>query len=504
MNQVITKLTPEERDHQAFIAADYKNNPMNFIKNILGCELWWRQEEIVKSVWKYKHTYVHSANSIGKTYLAGRLALAFYMCHIGPNKEDETKVIIVGAKFDSLRLQTWAELGSAYYKAAYPLGGKLQARIYHDSPDKPESYIGIFGTDKDSPENIQGFHAPNMLIIVEEASKLDSEIMKALEGCAVADNNHILCIGNPIRTEGIFFDRCTDPKNEYLKEAGIRNVIGISALEAPNVVSGQDIYPGMPNRDWVEQQKEEYGEESPFYQARVLGQFPSQGEDQIIPLDLIYDACTDERLERTRIDTENRVMALDIARQGEDKSAIVGMSGDYVEVLHMRRITDTTVTRDWFKQELSDFKGAIPGIDENGLGGGPYDELRKERIPVRGWISQRKPVDQERFSDLKSETLWSLRKRFEDGLIAIPESEYKDKLIRDLAGYRYGFDNKGKLKSIDPHKSPDLGDALLIDHWLQTAGKLGLKIECGSAPSEDRVNLGSIDRISVDIANREF
>ena len=498
-------VTQTDRDLAAFEEANFQNNPIGFITDILGCKLWYRQEEIVDAVWKYKHVYVHSANSIGKTWLAGRLALAYYMGHVGPRKEDETKVIIVGAKFDSLRLQTWAELGAAYYDSTYPIGGRLQARIFHANPEWPKSYIGIFGTDKDNPENIQGFHAANMLIIVEEASKLDSEVMKALEGCAVAGNNHILCIGNPIRTEGIFFDRCTDPNNAELEEKGIRKVIKVSALEAPNIVFGKDIFPGMPDRTWVEQQKEEYGEESPFYQARVLGEFPTIGEDQIIPLETINQACSDERLERIRIDVDKRVLALDIARKGEDLSAIVGLSGDYVELLIARRLIDTTVTRDWFKQAWMDWrKKADTVIDENGLGGGPFDELRKDHVPIRGWVSQSKAHNSERFADLKSEVLWSLRERFIDGMIAIPDSKFSRRLCNDLAGYRYEFDNKGRIKSIDPTKSPDLGDALVMAHWMQNGGKISLKFEVAEKRVEDKIDLGGFDKIASSIVNRDF
>ena len=499
-------LSQVEKDVEAFDENDFRHNPTLFIEEILGCPMWWRQKEIVESVWKYKQTYVHSANSVGKTWLAGRVALAWMLCHLNPDKQEDVLVIIIGAKYETLRRQTWAHLGAAFNNSLFPLGGLCQATIYHPLASRPGSYVGIFGTDKDNPENIAGFHAAHMLFIVEEASKLDSDTLKAIEGCTTGSNNHILLIGNPIRTEGTFFNRCTDPKNKKLKELGIRNVICVSAGEVPNVVLDKEIYPGMATRSWIKEQEEEYGIESPFYQARVLGKFPTIGEDQIIPLEAINAACTEDRLQSIRIDESKRILALDIARQGADLSCIIGLSGNYVEFLEGRRITDTTVTRDWFKQVIKDWDSKTDvAIDENGLGGGPYDELRKENIPVRGWVSQWKAHDEGRFANLKSEVLWSLRKRFIEGFIAIPDSKFRDKLCNDLMSYRYEFDNKGRIKSVDPtSKSPDFGDALVIAHWMQNGGKISVEFEATAKAPEDRVALGDLTKISSSVVNREF
>jgi phage terminase large subunit len=451
----------------AILAADLPNHPEIFIEQFLGTELWHRQREIVRSVWEHKQTFVPTGQSVGKTYLAGRLALAFL--YTQALNGERTRVIVVGAKFDQLKMQTWNEVRTAYHDSRWPLGGELRARDLLLSKERQDSYIAIFGTDKDNPERIQGFHAPNLLIISEESSILDDKIAEALEACATQENNHMLFIGNPIRLSGFFYDRCTDPNLDELKAKGLRNVIRISTLEAPAHVA---------DPDWVEAKRIDWGEDGPIWQSRILGQFPQAAEDAVIPFEAVEAACAEERLNYVRPDPDDRAWAMDIARGGDD-SALVRLDGDYLADVRARKTPNTEDAVDMCVEAWKDWQGK-GAIDENGLGGNPYDRLRNKHIPIRGWVSQRKARNSERFANLKAEMLWSLRERFIEGMIAIPKSRYTERLKADLTGYRWQYDNKGRTQIIDPSRSPDFGDALLMAHWRQRGpgieGHFALKV----------------------------
>jgi len=455
-----------QKQLKALEAVDFSNRPDIFVEDILGAKLWYRQREILDSVWQYQQTYVPTGNSVGKTWLAGRLALAFFYCWAWT--QERVRVIIVGAKFDQLRMQTWAEVRAAYTNSKFPLGGDLRARELFLNPQSQDSYVGIFGTDKDSPERIQGFHAPHLLIISEESSSLEGQIAEALESCCTSANSHMLFIGNPLHNHGFFHDRCTDPRNEDFKRDKIRNVIQVQTLEAP---------PHVADPKWVESKRQEWGENSTLWQVRILGQFPSSGEDAVIPLEAVEAAFTKERIDYIRPDNQKRAIAMDIAR-GEDDSVIMGLSGDYVNLVRCKKTPNTETATDWFIEAIRDFGGKSV-IDENGLGGGPYDRIRNAHIPIRGFIAQRKAANQERFANLKSEVLFSLRQRFIDGMIAIPESKWSERMKSDLAGYTWKFDNKGRIQTIDPPRSPDFGDTLIMAHWGQTRGISHLALETG-------------------------
>lgn len=451
---------------------DLPNHPERFVTDILGEKIWDRQTEILHGAFNYRQLLVQSGNSTGKTWIAARLVLAFLFSFSKIyGYKGQTKVIIVGPKFEQLRKQIWAELGAAVYNSRFPLGGTLQA---HDYVIAPGWYAGIFAVDKESPEKVQGYHAENFLAIIEEATGVPDSVEEAIKSCATSANSHIVCLCNPIRLSGWMYEACTAPNNIDMEASGIRKVIKMSCQETPNYVARKEIIPGLATYDWVEEKRHEWGESSPMWQARILGEWPRQSDTALITLEDFEDACSEERLKAIQADESRKAVALDIARAGEDQSVVIGISGDVVDLIRAATIRNTMKCVYWFKEAYLDH-GGIPVIDENGLGGGPYDKLRyEEHVPVRGFVSQRKAEDavSERFANIKAQAAWELRERFRNGTIAIAPNRHIDRLRNDLTGYEVVYDMRGRLKLVDPERSPDFGDALIMAHWGQAGGNL--------------------------------
>lgn len=447
---------------------DLPRHPHLLIERIFGEKLWPRQREILDSVFDYRLTAVQSGQAVGKTFIAARVALAFLLA-FSPlyGYKGGTKVIIVGPKFEQLRKQIWAELSGAYYRSRFPIGGNLQA---HDLVLAPNWYAGIFAADKERPEKVQGYHAENFLAIIEEATGVPDEIYEAIQSCGTSENSRILALCNPIRLSGWMYRVCTDVENAVLKERKQRNVIKISALDNPNYLTGENLYPGLASRSFVDERRNDWGEHSPMWQSRICGEFPTVADNALIPWQDIEDACTAKR--GNQIMGGDKSLGLDIARQGENKSVIVSMDGGRVTHILAERIPNVMKAALWFATAYHDF-GGTPAIDENGLGGGPYDKLKYElKVPVRGFIAQRRSSEKgkERFANLKAEIGWRMRELFRDGLIYIPRLPNRDALKSDLGGYTYEEDNRGRIKVVDPAHSPDFGDAMLIALWAQHSG----------------------------------
>ena len=58
----------------------------------------------------------------------------------------------------------------------------------------------------------------------------------------------------------------------------------MSALDSPNLTAGQTRIPGLATKQWVQQRANLWGPDNPLYQARILGQFPTQTQDALINL----------------------------------------------------------------------------------------------------------------------------------------------------------------------------------------------------------------------------
>jgi hypothetical protein len=78
------------------------------------------------------------------------------------------------------------------------------------------------GLSTNDPSRFQGFHAPYILVVVDEACGVGAEIFEAIAAITVSDNAHVLLIGNP-----------TDPNTEFYKafQSPAYNKIHISAFD---------------------------------------------------------------------------------------------------------------------------------------------------------------------------------------------------------------------------------------------------------------------------------
>ena len=121
------------------------------------------------------------------------------------------------------------------------------------------------GLSAESADEFQGFHSPNMFIVVDEAEGVSDEIYEAIEAVMTSSEPRLLLIGNPTTVSGAFH-------RAFHQERHLYKTITISALDSPNVQAGKIKVPGLTSSKWVEERKETWGEENPIYRARVLGE----------------------------------------------------------------------------------------------------------------------------------------------------------------------------------------------------------------------------------------
>ena len=132
-----------------------------------------QQREIIESVVDNDETFVPAGNMLGKDYVAGFIALWFFLVH------REVRVITTSVKDDHLRV-LWGEVGRFIQTSAVPLtakeGGPLIVnhreirKVRRGEADKLSYLIGMVS---ERGEGMAGHHAPYTLIVIDEASGVD-------------------------------------------------------------------------------------------------------------------------------------------------------------------------------------------------------------------------------------------------------------------------------------------------------------------------------------------
>ncbi len=448
-------------------------DPVWWMREVLGCEPWPVQAEIAEAVRDNRRVAVPSCHSAGKSFISARIALWWLFCNPG------SLVITTAPTHRQVRDVLWREIRQAYAKAKTPLGGNLP-------PSEPRLAIRdgwlMIGFSTDDPDRFQGFHAPKLLVVADEAPGIPQQIWEGIEGVLASGDARLLAIGNPVEPSGPFYEMCKPG-------SGARR-IPISAFNTPNFtaqgITQRDIasgawrrkaggspYPMLVAPDWVADRYQRWGPTSPMYLSRVLGEFPQSATDALIHLAWVEAAqqrYEDERAQRQESherETGLTVLAGDLSRFGEDETVCVLRRGHRAELLWTSSQEDTMQTAGRFAASMREVRPDVTVLDEIGVGAGVVDRLQELRIgKVRGLNSGAQPTDTEQFANARAEWWWGLRELFERGEIAIPPDE---ELAAQLTSIKYKFQSNGKvlIESKDDMKkrglsSPDRADTLML------------------------------------------
>ena len=338
------------------------------------------------------------------------------------------------------------------------------------------------GLSTDEADQFQGFHSPNMLIVVDEAEGVSEEIYDAIEAVMTTGNCKLLLIGNPTSDSGAF-------RRAFHEDRRIYRTITISALESPNVEQQRVVVPGLTTAEWVTERAGLWGEASPMYQARVLGLFCAQPQNTLIPLSKIEQAIaryknlpTGEDEEEGEVEAPTvlapTVLAVDVARFGEDQSILLLANSDTVLHIEAHRGLDTMELTGRIVEAHRRWKPQRIVVDEIGIGAGVVDRLKELDLPVTG-INVARPArsqSQKRklFANLRAEGYWHLYELFNQGTIAIPDDP---ELAGQLSSIRPGYNSLGQFfieKKSEARArglpSPDKADALMLAFLRNTGG----------------------------------
>ena len=443
------QLNPEDA---AYLISKSYDDPVFFAKEILGVNLWEKQVQIIESIRDNDNTCVASGHGVGKTFISAVATLWFLCTH------DQSRCITTAPTNRQVESILWAEIWSLYKNARVPLGGKL----LKTSLSIEEKWFAM-GLSTDDPDRFQGHHAEHMLLVMDEAPGIDPKIYEAAQGILTQRNSKCLLIGNPTSPSGPFFDAFHNR---------LWNSFHISCYDSP-AIRDPDLYPALTTQKWIDERKEEWGEHSPMFVSRVLGEFPLEGEDTLIPLNWCSRAVTrwTKGKECCKI-SDHVYLGLDVARYGTNKTVISKFVPNRLQ--HQKSIQNKSTTD---ATQLAIKEGISAGAklmqittDDTGVGGGVTDRLRDLGYPVLAINFSQKPTDPRHFRGIRDEMYWHVRELFRSDEIAIPNS---DNLINQLSAIKYKINARSGKIEIEAKddmkkrglKSPDEADSLVIAVW---------------------------------------
>ncbi|MCX4276059.1 MAG: terminase B [Candidatus Gastranaerophilales bacterium] len=352
----------------------YANNPTAFVKDIIKATPDKEQTKILESVAKNQLTTVRSGHGVGKSTVEAWVVIWFLLTR--PFPKIPCTAPTQHQLFDILwaEISKWIRNNPILQKDLIWTKEKVYIKGY------PEEWFAVARTAS-KPDALQGFHAEEVLYIIDEASGVDDKIFEPVLGALSTSGARLLMCGNPTQLSGFFYD-------SHHKNRASYTTFHIDGRNSSRV-----------SQDFVQTIIRMYGEDSDVFRVRVAGEFPLQEEDIFIPLSLVEHSIMTEY----SIPQKPTLLHIgaDIARFGDDKTVIGYKANEKVTFYKKRRGQDTMKTADDIvllgEQLVQKYQPTEPipiKIDDGGVGGGVVDRLRqiKRNQPERFWWMEIYPV----------------------------------------------------------------------------------------------------------------
>ena len=456
-------------------AEQWRHDGHLWVKDRLDEFLWSKQIEIMESVRDNRFTAVQACHGPGKSRIASRIAAWWMETH----PPGQAKVVSTAPTFPQVETILWSEINDAALRAAArgnPFNGRVLATEW-----KIGNQTLAFGR-KPSDHNVhafQGAHARYLLVIIDEACGVVSQFWKAARALMTGPHCRLLALGNPDDPGSEFAKNCANPR---------WNTIKISAFGTPNFTQEwipDELREVLVDQVYVDDMADEYGEDSPTYISKVLGEFPEEADDGVVRLSSLRRCCLPKETPRTSDELLPVELGVDF-----------GAGGDETVIRERRGIM---VGREWrtSTKEAMEVVGLILDairetgatavkLDYIGIGwaiGSRLRELKNDGLHEADVVDvdvrtvSTKPG---KFIRLRSELWWDVARQLSDDggwdFSGLAEKD-RERLVSQLCAPKYTRDSSGRIiveKKEETRarisRSPDNADALILAYTAPAGG----------------------------------
>jgi hypothetical protein len=490
--------------------AEYQKDPVRFGNEVLNHRYHLDVEELMRSVVDNPITIAKSSTAIGKSFASADLALWWFTVF------DDAEVYVTAAPpLENLKNILWGELlrtvrlnQDVFKKFSIK---ELEVKR-HDKSAIHGVTIPMTGTSEERVSKFSGKHSAHLLFIVDEGDAVPHEVYEGIEGCMSGGMARLLIMFNPKAQAGPVYQMELDQRAK---------IVNLSAIRHPNVVTGTDVIPGAVTRETVVRRINQWtrpiveGEEPtevkrfdipdflvgavanslqgiPYpplpvgtrvimesaFSYMVLGQYPEQGENQIISADWIklarvrWDAYVAEHGEKPP--PMKPRLGLDVAEFGQDFNAPVLRYGDFVpRIDRIWQGVDPTVTGEKAAEICRQKNVDVVLVDGTGSGSSVAPQISKlikgvrcVSVKVAGKPSPMITTELGEFFQIRDQLWWACREWLREGDAMLPPEPM---LIEELLTPTYRINDRGKIQ-VSPKddlraklkRSSNYADALIL------------------------------------------
>lgn len=496
----------------------YQGKPVEYARDVLRATLTREQEAMLASVVASRRTAAKASHAVGKTFGAAIAACYWFDCF-------ERHIVYVTAPTWSQALGLTFKQVRMLRRAARLPGEILDTGLVRDDDRLRRDSHFIKALNAESGEGFQGEHSAPVLVIIEEAVGVPRYIWDATEGLMTHPDCRVFAVANPTDDANPFGEACDSPLYE---------VHTVRALDHPNVAAELKCQPppypeavrllwlyemltkeaevvqepsgdafrfyapeviksALDGRPVTRRSREVWYLPTPYFQGRVLGEFPTQAESQVVPRAWLSDQPALQPAGECEI-------GCDTAHMGDDRSTVFLRRGACVLHGREQRRFDSLALVSLIKEVArlgADIASTHPKrvlvkLDiTGGYGTGPYDTLKAEGYRVVGVNSSSRASNPELYRNRRSELWFDTRERARERRLDLSRlpADLRRRLVKELSAPKYRIEagkkiveEKAKMKERLGY-SPDLADGVNL--------AFAPVVEAGDYPRSHSYRIGS-------------
>lgn len=447
--------------------------------DVLGLRTYARMAEICdEALFGPKNrTAIKSSNGVSKTFeISAMIQWAGSAFDIG-----ETLSIVTAPSQDQVKRAIWGYMKDFRARAAtrnFILPGWLDESMGWKTKTDEGNHDIAYGKVPPKGDEVSVFQGTRSTfgktyVFVEEAGGVSERLFVAAEAVLTGEDARGFFIGNPDHVGGPWQKLFTDPK--YAQDF---NLFTLNYKNLP-WFTGETVYPDDPEmesrmmknlttKEWVEQKRRMWGENSSWFQSKALGEFPKDGGTGFFSPGDVSKGRDNEIEEDMNIPC---VFGVDIARMGMDESVIYMNRGGRIRLLDAWEKTDTYSSTQKIYNFAKKYQPSEIRIDGTGVGAGVWDNLvynEEFQGPwdVYGIEGAMSSPDMTKWQNLRAYIHDSAKNQLAEGLIDLDPDD-RD-LLDQLALIKYKFGTKGGVQILKKEEmktelggSPDRSDAFI-------------------------------------------